>query len=391
MHMDPCNSSSRTSRDVQQQYSRQSRQRQCGDFQQLTQQQAGRPIPCDMPARPRSSQSRPGSVLQQSFRQPTSCIAGGCPSRGDSRGPCRPGALPAAPLTASRPPSYVAAHGSPSTTPRDHRADVQEAYRGPRSYALALASAGAHRSSGHAAVDRGQHSSSSSRPSTATAAGSRPGTAGRYAGKACLQSSGSRNGRGDGSRGPPSSSSVPQQHQYDNQPGTQHWPQHRHSAYQKATAAAAHVLEGAGTSMASTSVQSRPLSNTHSSCRRPGSAGPVHKGSSWSAPDAQQGSFGACTAAAPPLLLADCFRPSTAAGPASISGVVAQQCGSRPHTAAAAVARCWDAGSAGLSSNLSGAGAGQEDQAVLQEQLQLWCAVHEIDGRPATRNGVRSR
>jgi hypothetical protein len=157
MHMDPCNSSSRTSRDVQQQYSRQSRQRQCGDFQQLTQQQAGRPIPCDMPARPRSSQSRPGSVLQQSFRQPTSCIAGGCPSRGDSRGPCRPGALPAAPLTASRPPSYVAAHGSPSTTPRDHRADVQEAYRGPRSYALALASAGAHRSSGHAAVDRGQH------------------------------------------------------------------------------------------------------------------------------------------------------------------------------------------------------------------------------------------
>lgn len=42
------------------------------------------------------------------------------------------------------------------------------------------------------------------------------------------------------------------------------------------------------------------------------------------------------------LLLADCFRPSTAAGPAGIRGVHGRQqagCGSRPHTAAAAVGR----------------------------------------------------
>jgi hypothetical protein len=397
MHMEPCNSSMTSSVDVQQRYSRQGRQRQCGELQQLTQQQAGSPVPCAVATPPRSSQSRPGSVLQQSCRQPTSCLAGGCPSRGGSRGSYRPGALPTAAPAAARPSSYVAAHGHPSTTPREHRAEVQQAYEGPRSYALALASAGAHRHSGHAAVDRGQHSSSS-RPSSAAATGSvsRPGTAG-YAEKARLPCSSSRNARGSSSsRGHHSSSSVPPQLQSHHLHKAQQWPQHKHSPYHRAAAAAADALAGASTAVGSSTMQSRPLCNSLSGCRRPGSAGLVHKGSSWPVPDEQQGNIRSGTvaaAAAPPLLLADCFRPSTAAGPASISGVVGQQCGSRPHTAAAAVARCWDAGSAGLSSILAGAGAesGQEDQAVSQEQLQLWCAVHEIDGRPATRNGVRSR
>lgn len=277
----------------------------------------------------------------------------------------------AAPLSAT-PAQPPAGNSSTFNTPRGYSS-------GLRSYALALAGSFRSAAPQHSQADSAMHTS---RPvPTAARPGSRPGTAG-YSGKPRMQPSSS--GRiNSSSRG--LISGIPSQ-EAGQQPQ-----QHRHLQQQRQLLASAAGTGSASVKSSSSGAQQDPLS----SFRRPGSAA-VGQGAAWQVGAVYQAGFRPHTVAAGnPLLLADCFRPSTSAGPASISGVEGHQCGSRPHTAAAAVARLWDAASAGLScdfSNSKGQGQEEDEEAQRQwQQQQLWCAVHEIDGRPATRNGMRSR
>jgi len=149
---------------------------------------------------------------------------------------------------------------------------------------------------------------------------------------------------------------------------------------------------------------SRSTQGNFSSSRRPGSAATLHcqnGGSLWQQQGEQQGHGSnrprTVAATGAPLMVADCFRPPSAAGPASVNGCKGQPADSRPHTAAAVAAGWWDAASAGLDCHsFKGSEEAQQREEVLdlrrrQEQQQLWSAAHEIDGRPATRNGRRSR
>jgi hypothetical protein len=241
------------------------------------------------------------------------------------------------PLAPAWPPP---AGSSCSSTPRGYSS------RGPRSYALALA---------------GSCKQSLVSPAPAHAAGSRPGSAavGRpgsagYASKAAqLQASNSASG------GSISSYNTPRPKQQQQQQQRRHSQQQQ--PWQELCSSKAQPQDSPrcpGTTAAAAAWQA---------CGRP--PAPHHVAST-----ATAGSS---------LLLADCFRPSTAAGPASIHGVRAgrQQagCGSRPHTAAAAIGRWWEE-----------EGLGQQAH-QLQQQQQLWCAAHEIDGRPATAAGRRAQ
>jgi hypothetical protein len=282
----------------------------------------------------------------------------------------RPGtSAAAAPLSATPQP----ASGISSYTPRGYS-------RGPRSYALALA--GSFRSAvpQHSQIDNGMHNGM---PVPATARpGARPGTAG-YHGQLRMQLSSS--GRINSSRGPVSGA--------PSQAAGQQQQQHSHLQQMRQPPSAAAGPAGVLVKSSSGGTKQDPFG----SFRRPGSAAAVGQGTACQVVAVRQaaGFRPHTVAAGTPLLLAECFRPSTAAAPASISGMEGHQCVSRPQTAAAAVVRWWDAASAGLSCEFSNCSElvqdGDQEAQQQWQQQQQWCAVHEIDGRPVTRNGMRSR
>jgi hypothetical protein len=349
--------------------------------------------------RPGSSQSRPASVSQHAARAQygSRAYTTAVPYRTDSlRGHAAagPSLLPqevyphaAAPVHA--PPAHSAA-GICGTfsTPRGYN-------RGPRSYALALAEASRTSTAQHSQADRGQLSS---RPnSAAMKPGARlPGQSG-YLGFHSGSSSNYSRSNSSRSQGAAAGIYTPRRPETGSQQGVindhYHYQQQQHGRVQAEACAAAPATQGRVIPTTSSS-RSQQGCGIESSLQRPGSA---TSGSQRWPCEQLAGCRPHTVAAGSPLLLSECFRPSTAAGPASISGVEGHSCISRPHTAAAAVAGWWDAASAGLSSRLDeggGAEAEAEAEAELQRQRQLqqlWCAVHEIDGRPATRNGVRSR
>lgn len=334
-----------------------------------------------------SSHQRPSSVSQHQHTTQGACIDSRQKApHARSSGPgglCMPSPA-AAPLSAS---SAQHASSSMFNTPREHSS------RGPRSYALALAGSCKPPAPQHSQQADWRNMHPISRPATTAAGhGSRPGTAG-YGGRQTVQSSaiGCRNSssssRGIMSGYTPRGSYHHQQQQPHHQQGVPMQQQRQQPQPQAPPAPTYGAAKGSGHSQ----------HDALASFRRPGSAAAVRHSTPWqgSGPEPQpSGCRPHTVAAGTQLLLADCFRPSTAAGPASISGVEGQQYGSRPHTAAAAVARWWDAGAAGLSCSFQegaeGADGGAEAQRQWQQQ-QLWCAAHEIDGRPATRNGMRSR
>lgn len=348
--------------------------------------------------RPGSSQSRPASVSQHAARAQYASRAHttAVPYRTDSlRGQTAdgPSLLPQAvhPHAAAPAPSAHSAAGICGTfsTPRGYN-------RGPRSYALALAEASRGSTSQHSQADRVQHSS---RPSSAAMKpGARvpgPSGSGFHSG---FQPGGSSYSRSTSSRGQGAAAGIytPRRPETGSQQGVpnHHYQQQQHQQHGRVPgeASAAAAAAGGRVIPSASSTRAQQSCGPDSSLRRPGSA---TSGSQRWPCEQMAGCRPHTVAAGSPLLLSECFRPSTAAGPASISGVEGHSCISRPHTAAAAVAGWWDAASAGLSSRLDeGGGAEAEAEAELQRQRQLqqlWCAVHEIDGRPATRNGVRSR
>lgn len=305
---------------------------------------------------------------------------------------------------ASRPPMLQTSGSTPSRSSSTQGTPRRGASRGPRSYALALAAPNykppqsPNSQRDPAGAQQHSSSSSSSRPSSrAQEQLRRLGTAG-YAHKARMQHS---------SRGStPRTQTTQHQHQHHQQQAAPAAQQACSSGADRASHTTVPPLVPALQVSAASKAAggpSRPQQGSLSSSRRPGSAATLHSqnGGSWWQQQGEQQGHGSnrpqTVAAGAPLLLADCFRPPSAAGPASISGCTNQRVGSRPHTAAAVAAGWWDAASAGLLDchSFQGSGEAQQREEVAdlrrQEQQQLWSAAHEIDGRPATRNGMRSR
>lgn len=104
-------------------------------------------------------------------------------------------------------------------------------------------------------------------------------------------------------------------------------------------------------------------------------------------------------------LLCDYFQPPSAAAP----GSVVLQHGAAPSVRVPGLQGSWDAAAGGLV--LGGGGDGQprqltaerpgssmaslsadgEEQQQERQEMLVWSAAHEVDGRPVTRNGSRAR